>query len=149
MRDFTDSFDEIAASYAATALWSSYDSSLPDLMPYDGLSLPLDANYDASDISTETMDSFRKDIGDFLDLLQNVEFDGRLISFDDIADRMTWGQFGHDFWLTRNGHGAGFWDRGLGEFGDILSKWADTFGGVDLFVVTNPAHPNYGQIEAI
>lgn len=23
-----------------------------------------------------------------------------------------WGQAGHDFWLTRNGHGAGFWDRG-------------------------------------
>lgn len=21
------------------------------------------------------------------------------------------GQAGHDFWLTRNGHGAGFWDR--------------------------------------
>ena len=21
-------------------------------------------------------------------------------------------QFGHDFWLTRNGHGTGYWDRG-------------------------------------
>jgi hypothetical protein len=29
---------------------------------------------------------------------------------------------GHDYWLTRNGHGAGFWDRGLGEIGDRLSK---------------------------
>ena len=29
---------------------------------------------------------------------------------------------GHDFWLTRNGHGAGFWDRGLGEVGDALSE---------------------------
>lgn len=24
-------------------------------------------------------------------------------------------QIGHDLWLTRNGHGAGFWDRGLDE----------------------------------
>lgn len=24
-------------------------------------------------------------------------------------------QHGHDFWLTRNGHGAGFWDRGYDE----------------------------------
>ena len=24
-------------------------------------------------------------------------------------------QAGHDFWLTRNGHGAGFWDRGQGS----------------------------------
>ena len=29
---------------------------------------------------------------------------------------------GHDFYLTREGHGAGFWDRGLGELGDRLSK---------------------------
>ncbi len=28
---------------------------------------------------------------------------------------------GHDFWLTRCGHGAGFWDRGLGDAGDILT----------------------------
>ena len=26
-------------------------------------------------------------------------------------------QIGHDLWLTRNGHGAGFWDRGLGAQG--------------------------------
>ncbi len=24
-------------------------------------------------------------------------------------------QCGHDFWLTRNGHGTGFWDRGYEE----------------------------------
>lgn len=28
---------------------------------------------------------------------------------------------GVDYWLTRNGHGAGFWDRGLGAIGDRLS----------------------------
>lgn len=25
---------------------------------------------------------------------------------------------GHDFYLTRNRHGAGFWDRGLGALGE-------------------------------
>lgn len=30
-------------------------------------------------------------------------------------------QAGRDFWFTRNGHGAGFWDRGLGVLGDQLS----------------------------
>ena len=28
---------------------------------------------------------------------------------------------GHDFWLTSQGHGAGFWDRGLDEIGDTLT----------------------------
>lgn len=27
------------------------------------------------------------------------------------APRYSDERFGHDFWLTRNGHGAGFWDR--------------------------------------
>ena len=29
---------------------------------------------------------------------------------------------GHDLWLTSCGHGVGFWDRGLGNLGDRLSK---------------------------
>lgn len=35
---------------------------------------------------------------------------------------------GHDFALTRNGHGAGFWDRGLGDVGDRLTSAAHAYG---------------------
>lgn len=38
---------------------------------------------------------------------------------------------GMDFWYSRNGHGVGFWDRGLGDVGDALHKAAQAFGGVD------------------
>lgn len=31
---------------------------------------------------------------------------------------------GRDYWFTRNGHGVGFWDRGLGAIGDALSDAA-------------------------
>lgn len=41
-------------------------------------------------------------------------------------------QHGHDFWLTRNGHGAGFWDRGYGDAGDRLTEAAHTFGEVNV-----------------
>ena len=37
-------------------------------------------------------------------------------------------QHGTDFWLTRNGHGAGFWDRGYGDLGDKLTAFAEKFG---------------------
>jgi hypothetical protein len=40
---------------------------------------------------------------------------------------------GVDFWLTRNGHGAGFWDRGLGSVGDELASAARIYGGRDLY----------------
>lgn len=42
-------------------------------------------------------------------------------------------QAGHDFWLTRNHHGAGFWDRGLGEVGDKLTELSHTFRSLDLY----------------
>lgn len=42
-------------------------------------------------------------------------------------------QDGHDFYLTRNGHGAGFWDRGYGPRGDALTKAAHTFGSADVW----------------
>lgn len=44
------------------------------------------------------------------------------------------GQSGHDFWLTRNRHGAGFWDRGLGDVGDKLTDLAHAAGERDLYV---------------
>jgi hypothetical protein len=37
-------------------------------------------------------------------------------------------QAGHDFYLTRNGHGAGFWDRGLGDAGDRLTRASKVYG---------------------
>jgi hypothetical protein len=43
-------------------------------------------------------------------------------------------QLGHDFYLTRNGHGAGFWDRGLGKLGDELTAMADPFGSYELYI---------------
>lgn len=46
----------------------------------------------------------------------------------------TWEQLGHDFWLTRNGHGAGYWDRGLGELGDRLADAARAHGTAGLYV---------------
>ncbi len=37
-------------------------------------------------------------------------------------------QSGHDFALTRNHHGAGFWDRGYGEIGTRLTAAAHVYG---------------------
>lgn len=51
-------------------------------------------------------------------------------------------QAGRDFWLTRNGHGAGFWGRDELEnfgaeigpsLGDRLSGHARSFGAVDMY----------------
>ncbi len=41
-------------------------------------------------------------------------------------------QAGRDLWFTRNGHGVGFWDRGLGDDGDALAD-ACRYDESDLF----------------
>jgi hypothetical protein len=46
-------------------------------------------------------------------------------------DAWTPEQAGHDFWLTRNRHGSGFWDRGL-QYGDILTNIAHGFGELNV-----------------
>ena len=55
---------------------------------------------------------------------------------------------GIDFYLTQNGHGAGFWDGDWHEHGDALTRRAEDHGHVCAFAdeegpfvdVTLPAH---------
>lgn len=39
-----------------------------------------------------------------------------------------WGQVGHDFLLTRDRHGTGFWDRGHGPVGELLTEACRPYG---------------------
>ena len=49
-----------------------------------------------------------------------------LHSCDDLSDA------GHDFHLTRNRHGAGFWDGDWGELGDRLTEAAKVYGSCEV-----------------
>lgn len=44
----------------------------------------------------------------------------------DLLDEWDESQIGHDFWLTRCGHGTGFWDRDLPN-GDAISEICENF----------------------
>jgi hypothetical protein len=41
---------------------------------------------------------------------------------------------GHDYFLTRNRHGAGFWDRDLGDVGQRLTEAAHHDGEQTLYI---------------
>lgn len=112
--------------YAVAALWSSLDWNGMD--DPDGNPDPLDDNYAVDDIDAETYAAMSADCQAFYDANR-----------DDIGD-MSPEQCGHDFWLTRNGHGAGFWDRGLGERGKRLSAAARVYGEVDLFTLNGKVY---------
>lgn len=82
----------------------------------------LDRSYDLDDLSPESEALAWDDCDMFL------EYVGQQVRGLDPE------QVGYDFYLTRNGHGAGFWDRGLGELGESLTIAAKTFGSADLYV---------------
>lgn len=103
---------EMLRAYLETSLWSSTDD--------DGG--PLSGEHDTDNIDAATRAEMLSDCRDFW--ASNYAY----------LRTMDPGQAGHDFWLTRNGHGAGFWDRGLGELGERLTRAAKIYGGVDLYV---------------
>jgi hypothetical protein len=110
--DYTGGLDAFFRAYQECALWSSCDD--------DGE--PLDALYWLDDIEEATAAGMLADCRDFCDSNKAT-----------LAD-LDASQAGHDFWLTRNHHGAGFWDRGLGAVGDALTRAAHAYSSRDLYV---------------
>jgi hypothetical protein len=107
-------FEEFFQSYCETALWSSTGDD----------DKPLDESHGVDDIAPETLKQMRKDCQAFV----------RETKADLHASGLGAGRAGHDFWLTRNRHGAGFWDEGLGAVGKRLTDAAHAYGSFDLYV---------------
>ena len=128
--DTIDGFDVDAfvSAYVTAALWSSTDES------DDAGGRPMDETYSADDIAPEALSTMRTDCLSFLAEARRH----LLVAADhgDYADPL-WSleeRAGHDFWLTRNHHGVGFWDRGLGFNGKALTGIAHNYGECDLYV---------------
>ncbi len=104
--------DTFTRQYIATALWSSTDDS----------DKPLDAKYGVSDLHPTTLIVMRVDCAKF-----------QADHADDISADVEGA--GHDFWLTRNGHGAGFWDGDWADdVGERLTRASKAYGEVSLYV---------------
>lgn len=113
-------------SYIETALWCGVEYPMGDpRSDHDK-----DYKKTADDLHPDTEAAMKADCFKFfhenLPLLLEVREHGDWVDF--------WAQVGHDFWLTRNGHGAGFWDGDYPEpFGDQLTAIAKTYGEFDLY----------------
>jgi len=121
-----DIINEALDAYIETALWSSHDFS--DESGGD----PMDKNYGPGDIASKTLSEMRKEVKDFL--VANAEL--ILEAEVDESNWSRWARAGHDFWLTRNGHGAGFWDGDWmpRHIGEALTKASKPYGEVNLYV---------------
>lgn len=108
--------DLFTQAYIECALWSTTDNS--DETGGD----PLDQNYGVEDIALSTLNQMVQDCKQF-----------QADHLHDIANKLE--QAGYDFWLTRNHHGAGFWDGDWPkDAGKRLTEASHAWGGVDLIV---------------
>lgn len=93
--------DAITRSYLDSALWADYERSYDKGMRHD-------------DLPAFT----------WVEAINDVELfvTTALESDPDILNGLSCGDIGHNLWLTRQGHGAGFWSRDLGARGDALTR---------------------------
>ena len=104
--------DAFVRAYIRCALWAT---NHPDTEE------PLDDTFEPDDISSDSMRDIVADC---------TTFERRWAS--DIADDVS--QAGHDFWLTRCGHGCGFGDGDWPElFASRVSDDCRRFGNVDIY----------------
>ena len=113
--------DEFTRAYMECALWSTNDESTTDG------GVPMDTNYSIEDIEEQTLAKMLSDCNRF-----QLHY-GCLVEAETMGVS-NWKRAGHDFWLTRNNHGAGFWD-GDWPRGDALTRiCTDVFGEFLLYV---------------
>ena len=116
--------DAFTRAFLECALWSSNDGSRDDGGD------PLDMNYTIDDIDPTCLTGLMAECEAF----QEANAD----ALDACSMRVDLAGAGHDFWLTRNRHGAGFWDGDWFEpHATTLTESSHKFGEVILYVGDN------------
>jgi hypothetical protein len=134
----TETLDAFTRAYIEAALWSSMDGETDK---------PLDEDYGIDDLAQEAVDEMVTDCAAFQAThAEDIDAGPRRAKGGSDAHE----QAGHDFWLTRNGHGCGFWDGDWPEpAATRLTDGAEAFGECTLCTVTTTTiHIELGAIMA-
>jgi len=116
--------DDFTESYITTALWSTNDES------DESGGVPLEDNYSVEDIAPECLQIIIADCKKFQEENADAIYNAEVKTTSTNEETA-----GHDFWLTRNGHGAGFWDGDWSEpEATQLDNASKAFGEIDLYV---------------
>lgn len=124
--------DEFTRHYLIAALFFERDED------YGEDDVQLSANYYLTDISESLIESamadcrqFQRDHAKLLEAAYAFYNESGRANHPDAGSPEACA--GHDFWLTRNHHGVGFWDRGMGRVGDALTQACNGYREIDLY----------------
>ena len=121
--------DPFLFAYIICALWSTNDES------DEAGGEPLDKNYSIENLSADALKQMKSDCDKFQQ--ENAELLSKAIYPQHTFDEGTYTDLemaGHDFWLTRNGHGSNFLDSDLGGVERDLYEAASKYKEVNLYV---------------
>lgn len=115
--------------FLEAALWATTDNS------DESGGEPLDRNYDIENIAYGALLTMGRECHDFMKANEALlsEYYSEMQGYGRGTHTVE-EQAGHDFFLTKCGHGVGFWDRGLGKLGQDLSAAAEIYGSTDIYV---------------
>jgi len=110
-----DGLDDFTRGYMEAAEWTDCGDDNEEML-------------DADEFAPEFVARAKKDCADF------VAANAALLErYQEVTGR-DMASAGTDFWLTRNGHGAGFWDRGNDPCLTALTEASKVYREVCLYV---------------
>lgn len=121
-----NNIQEFIRGYLTAALWSSTHT----FMSEDGQTELDTVELDGYEWADGEAEKLHDECRDFI----QANTDDLIAYVDTLSEGKEWDCAGHDFWFTRNGHGVGYWDRGLGELGERLTKATKAYGEVYLYL---------------
>jgi hypothetical protein len=108
--------DEFTKGYVECALWLMTDDKGDDMDDFEG------------EIADSAWTTIIADCTSF-QLTNRALLDEAIDDFHRPESHL-----GHDFWLTRNGHGTGFWDRGSEDVWEKLEEASKLYSESDIYV---------------
>lgn len=125
-QQFRDTVDPFTRGYVDCAFWltmfhhGTCDANLDE------------AGFSIEDCSEDLLDKLVSDCATFQREQSEHISEAYLLR---TPDHDWLGTYGHDLWLTRNGHGAGYWDGDYAEpHATALDRAAKAMGAVELYV---------------
>lgn len=127
-----DEFKVLTDNYLVAAIWSSTDDT-------DDESRELDDNFDRTNFTPRAIERARRDLHDFLTNNRELVEKAKATEAYGVDETGAVGRLAHDFWLTRNRHGVGFWDRNEldRETRDGLTAAAEAAGELHVTVLSD------------
>ncbi len=134
MKTQKSDFPQFFHAYLVAALWSSTIPEGEEEKPGEREGDPFDIHFTPDDFTEDALETLHAHALSFWSRMWFfIDNEDAPSNFRSAPRNVT--QAGHDFWLTQNDHGAGFWDGDWPKYGNTFTKLAKCYPEMNLCIV--------------